>query len=142
MKPIPRPIDFHGRKAVETLMGADGVVFVLPKPELISPRLRILESHRIEQFLIVSAMAPFNNAILPRSPGSTFAMDESQSGYQLLEGSLSFWMGAKSHRELECVVCPDEEKGGSRSNARSSTPATVEDLRSRWISEYLRRVRR
>jgi hypothetical protein len=123
-------------------MRTAGVVFVFPQPQLIPPHLRVLESHPMEQFLIVGAMTPFDNTILPRGPRFAFPMCESQSGYQLLESRFPFWMCAELHCEFEGVVCPDEEKGGSRSKARLSTPATVEDLRSQCISEYLRRVRR
>lgn len=142
MKPVLRPINFHGCETTYALMGAAGIVFHFPQPQLISSHLGVFESHPMEQLLIVGPVAPFDNAILPRRSGLAFAMYQFQPGYQLLEGGFPFRMRAELHCELERVVCPDEEKGGSRSRARLSTPATVEDLRSECISEYLRRVRR
>jgi hypothetical protein len=142
MKLILRPINFHGCETPDALMGTARIVFHFPQSQLIFSHLRVFESHPMEQFLIVGPVAPFDNTILPRGPRFAFPMYQSQPEYQLLESGFPFRMRAELHCELQGVVCPDEEKGGSRSNARLSTPATVEDLRSECISEYLRRVRR
>ncbi len=96
----------------------------------------------MEQFLIVCAMAPFHDAILPRTTRFAFAMNQVQLSSCALECTHPFWMKTILHREFEGVVGPDEKNGGSRSSARLRTPATVSDFLSGCISVYLSRVRR
>jgi hypothetical protein len=126
----------------ETLMRTPGVVFEIPKLQLVSPHLGVGESHDMEQFFVVGPMAPFHDAVLPRTSGFAFAMNQSHFVHQLFKGAFPLRMGAEPHGELVGVVGPDEKKGGSRSNARFKTPATVADFRSGCISVYLSRVRK
>ncbi len=123
-------------------MRTPGIVFKIPELQLISPHFGIGESHDVEQLFVVRPVAPFNDAVLPRTTRFAFPMNQPQTVCQLLKGAFPLWMGAKSHGELEGVVGPDEKKGGRRSSARFKTPATVADFRSACISVYLSRVRK
>jgi len=118
------------------------VVFEIPELQLVSPHFGVGEPHNMKQFFVVGSMAPFHDAVLPRTTGFAFAMNQPQFVYQPLKGAFPLWMGAEPHGEFVGVVGPDEKKGGSRSSARFRTPATVADLRSAWISVYLSRVRK
>jgi hypothetical protein len=123
-------------------MGTQRIVFEIPEFQLVSPHFGVGESHDMEQFFVVGPMAPFHDAVLPRTTRFAFAMNQPQRGYQLLKGAFPLWMGAEPHGELVGVVGPDEKKGGRRSSARFKTPATVADFRSACISVYLSRVRK
>ncbi len=142
MKQVFRNIDIHRCAAIKRLMRTTIVVLELPQLQLIPPLLATCKSHSMEQLLVVCAMAPLNDSVLPRRPRLALSMDKTKLIYKLLKRAFPLRMGAKPHGELEGIVGPDEERGGSRSKARLRTPATVKDLRSGWISEYLRRVRR
>ena len=142
MKRIISQINFHGTSAPKALMGTLGIVLEIPQFQLVSPHLRVTKSQHVEQFFIICSMTSFDNPVLPGRTSVTLSMDQSQPTSQVLEGTPPFWMGTESHCEFEGVVRPYEEKGGSKSSARWRTPATVADLRSVWISEYLRRVRK
>jgi hypothetical protein len=142
MTTILRHINLHRGSSPETLMRTSSVVFEIPKLQLVSPHFGIGESHGMEQFLVVGPMASFHYAVLPRTTRFAFAMNQPQSDCQLLKGAFPLWMGAEPHGELVSVVGPDEKKGGRRSSARFSTPATVADFRSACISVYLSRVRK
>jgi hypothetical protein len=142
MKPILRPIHFHGASAAKGLMGTLGIILEIPQFQLVSPHLWVTEPQHAEQLFIIRAMTSLNDPVLPGRPPVTFGMDQSQPGNQILKGTPPFRVGTESHCEFEGVVRPYEEKGGSKSNARWRTPATVTDLRSGWISEYLSRVRK
>jgi len=123
-------------------MRTPSIVFKIPELQLVSPHFGIGESHDMEQFFVVGPMAPFDDAVLPRTARFAFSMNQSQFACQLLEGAFPLRMGAKPHGELVGVVGPDEKKGGRRSSARFKTPATVADFRSACISVYLSRVRK
>jgi len=123
-------------------MRTSSVVFEIPELQLVSSHFGIGESHDMEQFFVVGPMAPFNDAVLPRTTRFAFAMNQPQLGCQFLKRAFPLWMGAEPHGELVGVVGPDEKKGGRRSSARFRTPATVADFRSACISVYLSRVRK
>lgn len=142
MELILRQIHCHRTSAPKPLMRALSIIFEIPQFQLVSPHLWVTESQHAEQLFIVRAMTSLNDPVLPGRPPVTFSMNQSQSGNQVLKGTPPFWMGTEPHCELEGVVRPYEEKGGSKSSARWRTPATVTDLRSGWISEYLSRVRK
>lgn len=118
------------------------VVFKIPELQLVSSHFGVREPHDLEQFFIIGPMAPFHDAVLPRTTRFAFAMNQTQRSYQLLKSAFPLWMGAEPHGELVGVVGPDEKKGGKRSSARFKTPATVADFRSACISVYLSRVRK
>ena len=142
MTTVLRQINLHRGSSLETLMRTSSVVFEIPELQLVSPHFGVGESHDVEQFFIVGAMAPFHDSVLPRTPRSAFAMNQPQLGCQLLKCAFPLGMGAEPHGELVGVVGPYEKKGGRRSSARFSTPATVADFRSACISVYLSRVRK
>lgn len=123
-------------------MRTPSIVFEIPELQLVSPHFGVGESHGMEQFFVVGPMAPFHDAVLPRTAWFTFAMNQPPRSYQLLKRAFPLWMGAEPHGELVGVVGPDEKKGGRRSSARFRTPATVTDFRSACISVYLSRVRK
>lgn len=142
MRTVLRQINLHGGSSPETLMRTPGIVFEIPELQLVSPHIGVGESYDMEQFFVVGPMAPFHDAVLPRTSGFAFAMNQPHFVCQLFKGAFPLWMGAEPHRELVGVVGPDEKKGGSRSSARFKTPATVADFRSGCISVYLSRVRK
>ena len=142
MRTILRHINLHGGSPPDTLMRTSSVVFEIPELQLVSPHFGIGESHDPEQFFIVGPVAPFHDAVLPRTTRFAFAMNQAQLGCQFLKRAFPLWMGAEPHGELVGVVGPDEKKGGRRSSARFRTPATVADFRSACISVYLSRVRK
>lgn len=123
-------------------MRTPSIVFKIPELQLVSPHFGIGKSHDMEQFFVIGPMAPFDDAVLPRTTRCAFSMNQSQFADHLLKGAFSLRMGAEPHGELVGVVGPDEKKGGRRSSARFKTPATVADLRSACISVYLSRVRK
>ena len=104
--------------------------------------LGIDEAFAKEQFFIIGPMAPFNDAILPGASGTDSSVHQIEFQNKSFKGAFPLRVGTEFHSELKGVVGPDEEKGGSKSSARFSTPATVAERRSLWISEYLTRVRR
>jgi hypothetical protein len=68
------------------------VVFEIPELQLVSPHFGIGESYDLEQFFIVGPMAPFHDAVLPRTTRFAFAMNQTQLGCQFLKGAfLSGW---------------------------------------------------
>lgn len=142
MPGILGPIYVHGCEPSQPLMGANVVVMVVPQPQLISACFRVGEAHDMEQLIVVRAMASLYDSVLPGRARLALAMNQAQFRCQDFKGRFPVRMSTKPHGELEGVVCPDEKKGGKKSNARFSTPATVEDLWSGWISEYLSRVRK
>jgi hypothetical protein len=142
VRTILRHINLHRGSSPDSLMRTSIVVFEIPELQLVSPHFGIGESYDLEQFFIVGPMAPFHNAVLPRTTRFAFAMNQPQLGCQFLKGAFPLWMGAEPHGELVGVVGPDEKKGGKRSSARFRTPATVADFRSACISVYLSRVRK
>jgi len=142
MATVLRHINLHGGSPPESLMRTPAVVFEIPELQLVSPHFGVGESHGMEQFFVVGPMAPFHDAVLPRTTRFAFAMNQPHFFYQPLKRTLPLWMGAEPHGELVGVVGPDEKKGGSRSSARFRTPDTVADLRSVCISVYLSRVRK
>jgi len=141
MATILSQVNLHWGSSPDTLMRALGVVFEIPELQLVSPHFGVGESPDMEQFFVVSPMAPFHNAVLPRTTRFAFAMDKPHFLYQSFKRAFPLWMSAEPHGELVGVVGPDEKKGGSRSSARFKTPATVADFRSACISVYLSRVR-
>jgi len=142
MTTVFRHINLHRGSSPETLMRTPGVVFEIPELQLVSPHFRVGKSDDMEQFFVVSAMAPFHDAVLPRTTKLAFAMYQPHFVYQSFKRTLPLWMGAEPHSEFVGVVGPDEKKGGRRSSARFKTPATVADFRSACISVYFSRVRK
>ena len=128
MHPIVRGEHLHRCSARQALMRPTGVVFLFPQPQPVASLLGIREPLAVEQFLVIRAVAAFDEAVLPRAAGSREAVEQLQLGGGLLEGRLSPRMEAEPHGEFEGVVGPDQEKGGSRSRARRSTPATVAEV--------------
>ena len=118
-------IDIHRALQAQTLVGTQGVVVVLPELELISPGLRVLESHWVKQFFVVCSVRAFNHGVLPGTAGLDRPVQQVQVPNQPLEGRRSFGVGRQLQGEDEGVVGPHEEKGGSWSKARRRTPATI-----------------
>ena len=128
MESILGQINVHRALQAQALVGTLGVVVVLPEFELISPRLRVLESHPVKQLFVVGSVRAFNHGVLPRTAGLDRPVQQVQVENQLLEGRFSFGVGRKFHGEDEGVVGPHEEKGGSWSSARRRTPATISEV--------------
>ncbi len=129
MSVILRHIDIHGNTAAQALVRPPGVVFEFPEFQPIFPLLRIDKLFPIKEFFVVRAIAAFHNPILPRTSGTDSPMQQMKVSNEFFERTLTIPVEAQLHREFVGVVGPDEKKGGSISNARLSTPATVEEAR-------------
>ena len=129
MQAVFRQIDLGGGSIAKCLVRPSCVVFELPKFQPIFSFFRTDEPLPMEELFVVGAIASLDNAVLPGTARADGSMQQVQLQDRPFKGAFSFRMSAEFHREFQGIVGPDEKKGGSKSKARWSTPATVEEER-------------
>ena len=101
------------------------VVLKFPKFQPVFSLLRAAELLPVEEFFIVCPVAPLYDAVLPGTTRLNRTMQQVKLKDLSFKRTFPLWMSTQLHSELEGVVGPDEERGGSKSNALLNTPATV-----------------
>lgn len=86
--------------------------------------------HLRQTFVIVRPMASLNKAILPGGAAGNRAVRDSERIGLFLKGRPAFRMGRIAHGKRHRIIRHHKKKGGSRSQARRKTPATVGDVAS------------
>lgn len=130
MSTIFGKIDFSRCFTGQCLVWPSVVVLKFPKFQPVFSFLRATELFQMEELFIVRPITPLNDAVLPGTTRCNRTMQKVKFKDLFFKRTFSLWMSTKLHSELEGVVGPDEEKGGSKSNALLSTPATVAEFRS------------
>lgn len=111
--------DLERGLVLQSLMWALGVVVHLPQTVLVAPLFGIFESHLRKAFLVVRAVAPFDDTI---APGTAFGDQRVRAplffdGFG--EGGFALGMGTVAQGEVAGVVGEDDKKGGRLSKARA-----------------------
>ena len=125
MHPVVTSEHLHRRPAPQALVRPAGIVFLFPQPQPVAPLFGVREAFAVKEFFVVRPVASLDEAVLPRASASAATMEQIQLGDRPLEGCSALRVDGELHGEFEGIVGPDQKKGGSRSRARRSTPATV-----------------